>query len=169
MRFTAWPSFLFRFAIFVLISIHWTFLVQDLEEFVMGSGESGFIYVSMGSSVKAAKMPEHLRQLFIRTFAQIPYRVIWKWESGLTEMKDLPPNVKIGTWLPQQDILGESSSIDRFQNVWSSFYSTPFFDRSSKIARICHARRSLEYVRKCVSRCPIGDDACVLRPRCQRS
>lgn len=76
----------------------------------MGSGESGFIYVSMGSSVKAAKMPEHLRQLFIRTFAQIPYRVIWKWESGLTEMKDLPPNVKIGTWLPQQDILGK---IDR--------------------------------------------------------
>lgn len=73
----------------------------------MGSGETGFIYVSMGSSVTAAKMPEHLRQLFIRTFAQIPYRVIWKWESGLTEMKDLPPNVKIGTWLPQQDILGE--------------------------------------------------------------
>lgn len=73
----------------------------------MDSGESGFIYVSMGSSVKAAKMPEHLRKLFIRTFAQIPYRVIWKWESGLTEMKDLPSNVKIGTWLPQQDILGD--------------------------------------------------------------
>lgn len=80
---------------------------KELEDFVMGSGESGFIYVSMGSSVKAAKMPEHLRKLFIRTFAQIPYRVIWKYDGSISEMKDLPPNVKIGTWLPQQDILGE--------------------------------------------------------------
>lgn len=61
----------------------------------------------MGSSVKAAKMPEHLRQLLLRAFSQIPYRVIWKWESGLSEMHDLPPNVKISTWLPQQDILGK--------------------------------------------------------------
>lgn len=59
----------------------------------------------MGSSVKASKMPEHLRLLLIRTFAQIPYRVIWKYEGG-SEMKDLPSNVKIGNWLPQQDILG---------------------------------------------------------------
>lgn len=81
-------------------------IYKELEEFVMGSGESGFIYVSMGSSVKAAKMPEHLRKLFIRTFAQIPYRVIWKYDGSIADMKDLPPNVKIGTWLPQQDILG---------------------------------------------------------------
>ncbi|XP_055311033.1 UDP-glucosyltransferase 2 [Sitodiplosis mosellana] len=81
-------------------------LPKELEEFVMGSGESGFIYVSMGSSVKAAKMPEHLRKLFIRTFAQIPYRVIWKYDGSVADMKDLPSNVKIGAWLPQQDLLG---------------------------------------------------------------
>lgn len=96
---------------FPVDKIRFQFLVlfrhrQDLEEFIAGSGESGFIYVSMGSSVKAAKMPEHLRQLLIRTFAQIPYRVIWKFDGQQSEMKDLPPNVKIGTWLPQQDILG---------------------------------------------------------------
>lgn len=73
---------------------------------MQGSGESGFIYVSMGSSVKASKMPEHLRKLLIRAFAQIPYRVIWKYEGGMADMKDLPSNVKIGTWLPQQNILG---------------------------------------------------------------
>lgn len=82
----------------------------------MGSGESGFIYVSMGSSVKAAKMPEHLRKLFIRTFAQIPYRVIWKYDGSTADMKDLPPNVKIGTWLPQQDILGSFWSLDKNKN-----------------------------------------------------
>lgn len=131
----------------------------------MGSGESGFIYVSMGSSVTAAKMPEHLRQLFIRTFAQIPYRVIWKWESGLTEMKDLPPNVKIGTWLPQQDILGKSiSMIDhpKFLNTTHLCNIHPSSIRSSKIASICYSWRPLEHVRKCVPRCAIGDDASVL-------
>lgn len=103
----------------------------------MGSGDSGFIYVSMGSSVKAAKMPEHLRQLFIRTFAQIPYRVIWKWESGLTEMKDLPPNVKIGTWLPQQDILGECP-IDRFPITRRSFLNRFFVQVIESCGHLSH-------------------------------
>lgn len=88
--------------------------IQELEEFVMGSGESGFLYVSMGSSVKAAKMPEHLRKLFIRTFQKIPYRVIWKYDGSVADMKDLPANVKIGTWLPQQDILGIKTKIKQF-------------------------------------------------------
>lgn len=72
----------------------------------MGSGDAGFIYVSMGSSVKAANMPEHLRHLLVQTFAQLPYRVLWKWEAGNNGMHDLPPNVKLSRWLPQQDILG---------------------------------------------------------------
>lgn len=72
----------------------------------MASGDSGFIYVSMGSSVKASNMPEHLRRLMVQTFAQLPYRVLWKWEGGSADMPDLPPNVKLSRWLPQQDVLG---------------------------------------------------------------
>ncbi len=63
----------------------------------------------MGSSVKAVNMPEHLRQLFIQTFAQLPYQVLWKWEGATTGMtSDIPSNVKLSRWLPQQDILGLS-------------------------------------------------------------
>lgn len=76
-----------------------------------GSGESGFIYVSMGSSVKVTKMPEQLKRLMIETFAQLPYRVLWKWESGLSEIRELPSNVKTSRWLPQQDILGENRAM----------------------------------------------------------
>lgn len=78
---------------------------QDLEDFVSGAGDFGFIYVSMGSSVKAANMPENLRQLLVNTFAKLPYRVLWKYESSINQ-NDLPSNVKISRWLPQQDILG---------------------------------------------------------------
>ncbi|PSN43242.1 hypothetical protein C0J52_12621 [Blattella germanica] len=65
----------------------------DLEDFVSGS-EAGFIYVSMGSSVLTAKMPEMLRLMFIRAFAQLPYRVLWKWEAGEGSIPDLPENMR---------------------------------------------------------------------------
>lgn len=80
-------------------------LPKDLEQFVSGA-DAGFIYVSMGSSVLTAKMPDMLRHMFIRAFAQLPYRVLWKWEAGESSISDLPDNVRLGRWLPQQDILG---------------------------------------------------------------
>jgi UDP:flavonoid glycosyltransferase YjiC (YdhE family) len=61
----------------------------------------------MGSSVLTAKMPEVLRLLFIRAFSQLPYRVLWKWEADASSIPDLPDNVRVGRWLPQQDILGQ--------------------------------------------------------------
>jgi len=40
----------------------------------------------MGSSVLTAKMPEVLRLIFIRAFAQLPYHVLWKWEADETAL-----------------------------------------------------------------------------------
>ncbi|KAI4462503.1 UDP-glucosyltransferase [Holotrichia oblita] len=79
-------------------------LPQDLEEFIKGSGDNGFIYFSMGSSVRAANMPEYLRRMLLCVFKQLPQRVLWKWEAN--DMPDIPPNVKLSRWLPQQDLLG---------------------------------------------------------------
>nr|XP_044248698.1 UDP-glycosyltransferase UGT5 isoform X3 [Drosophila takahashii] len=81
-------------------------LPRNLEEFIGASGVSGFIYVSMGSSVKAANMPEALRQILVKTFARLPYHVLWKYEGSSADIKDLTSNVKLSRWLPQQDILG---------------------------------------------------------------
>ncbi|KAF2879691.1 hypothetical protein ILUMI_26480 [Ignelater luminosus] len=50
-------------------------------------------------------MPEYLRRLLLCVFRQLPQRVLWKWEAG-NDMPDLPPNVKLSRWLPQQDLLG---------------------------------------------------------------
>jgi ceramide galactosyltransferase len=59
----------------------------------------------MGSSVKENNMPDGLRQLFMNTFARLPYRVLWKHDST-SKLEDLPSNVKVSRWFPQQDILG---------------------------------------------------------------
>ncbi|XP_034653778.1 2-hydroxyacylsphingosine 1-beta-galactosyltransferase isoform X2 [Drosophila subobscura] len=83
-------------------------LPKDLEDFIGASGASGFIYVSMGSSVKAANMPESLRRMLVKTFARLPYHVLWKYEGSSADMQDLTSNVKLSRWLPQQDILGHT-------------------------------------------------------------
>nr|CAI5842761.1 unnamed protein product [Callosobruchus analis] len=59
----------------------------------------------MGSSVKAANMPVYLRKMLMVVFRKLPQRVLWKYESD-DDMTDLPSNVLLDRWLPQQDILG---------------------------------------------------------------
>ncbi|CAG7725988.1 unnamed protein product, partial [Allacma fusca] len=74
----------------------------DLDEFLSGA-KDGFIYFSMGSIVQSKSFPEHLRKQFIEVFSKLKQRVLWKFEA---QFDDLPPNVKVSKWLPQQDILG---------------------------------------------------------------
>ncbi|KAF3423730.1 hypothetical protein E2986_09345 [Frieseomelitta varia] len=77
-----------------------TNLGPDLESFL----QRGFIFVSMGSSVRASDMPEALRQIFVAVFATLPCNVVWKWEG--MKIKDLPSNVRTAAWWPQQELLG---------------------------------------------------------------
>ena len=81
-------------------------MLQDLKDFCDGA-KDGFIFFSMGSFLQGSTMPEKYRQIFIRTFAKLKQRVLWKWETET--MADLPPNVKLSKWLPQQDVLGHKN------------------------------------------------------------
>jgi len=49
-------------------------------------------------------MPEQKRQIFLNVFSKLKQRVIWKFESET--IPDLPPNVMLSKWVPQQDLLG---------------------------------------------------------------
>lgn len=79
-------------------------LPKDLEDWVAGSGENGFIFFSLGSAVTPSSMPEEYRKVLVQVFGSLKQRVLWKWDKDT--MEDLPPNVRLGKWLPQQDILG---------------------------------------------------------------
>ncbi|XP_061647218.1 UDP-glucuronosyltransferase-like isoform X1 [Phyllopteryx taeniolatus] len=76
-------------------------LPADLEEFVEGSGEDGFIIFTLGSMV--SKMPEEKAQQFLGAFRQIPQKVLWRYTG--VELKNVPKNVKLMKWLPQNDLL----------------------------------------------------------------
>ena len=49
-------------------------------------------------------MPNATLQIFLKVFAQLPQRVVWKWESRF--QPDISANVLMTDWLPQQDLLG---------------------------------------------------------------
>ncbi|XP_042877955.1 UDP-glucosyltransferase 2-like isoform X2 [Penaeus japonicus] len=82
-------------------------LPKDLEEWVRGAGEDGFIFFSLGSAVIPSDMPEEYRRILVKVFGSLKQRVLWKWDQD--DMPDLPSNVRLGKWLPQQDILGHAS------------------------------------------------------------
>ncbi|XP_043284811.1 UDP-glycosyltransferase UGT5-like [Venturia canescens] len=75
-------------------------LSPDLESFL----RRDFVYVSMGSSVRASGMPDALREMFVAAFSTLPYNVVWKWEGG--KIEGLPGNVRTAAWWPQQELLG---------------------------------------------------------------
>ncbi|KAK4301520.1 hypothetical protein Pmani_026298 [Petrolisthes manimaculis] len=81
-------------------------LPQELEEWVSGSGDAGFILFSLGSIVKPSDMPIQYRIVLAKVFGSLNQRVLWKWDEDSVSEVTLPPNVRLEKWLPQQDILG---------------------------------------------------------------
>lgn len=78
-------------------------LPKDLKDF-LDNAKDGVVYFSMGSNLKSADMPIEKRTAILKVLAKIKQKVLWKFESE--DIEDLPKNVKIQKWLPQQDILG---------------------------------------------------------------
>ncbi|XP_041848036.1 UDP-glucuronosyltransferase 1A1-like [Melanotaenia boesemani] len=74
-------------------------LSQDLESWV--SGEHGFVVFTLGSMV--SDMPEEITSIFIEAFRQIPQKVIWRYTGKVPG--NIPDNVKIMKWVPQNDLL----------------------------------------------------------------
>ncbi|KAL7630352.1 UNVERIFIED_CONTAM: hypothetical protein RMT77_019499 [Armadillidium vulgare] len=78
-------------------------LPQDLKSWCDGAADSGFILFSLGTAVKPQEMKKEHLQAILDVFRSLEQRIIWKWDSE--KMENLPPNVKLVSWLPQQDIL----------------------------------------------------------------
>ncbi|XP_069179905.1 UDP-glycosyltransferase UGT5-like isoform X2 [Procambarus clarkii] len=81
-------------------------LPQELESWITGAGSAGVIYFSLGSITQGTDMPVQYRDLFVQAFRRLPQRVIWKYEGVI---ENVPDNVMITKWLPQQDILAHDN------------------------------------------------------------
>ncbi|KAI5631024.1 UDP-glucoronosyl and UDP-glucosyl transferase domain-containing protein [Phthorimaea operculella] len=77
-------------------------LPDDLKSF-LDSSKHGVIYMSFGSNIDPTIFPEETIQMFVKVFCQLPYDVLWKWSQD--ELPGRCPNIRIGKWFPQSDLL----------------------------------------------------------------
>lgn len=60
--------------------------------------------MSLGTNVKSSDLSKRTIKIILKTFSQLPYNVLWKFED---ELHEKPSNVKTFNWLPQVAILRE--------------------------------------------------------------
>jgi len=73
-------------------------------EFIEES-QHGVILFTFGSTVLMNSLPKDILQAFKEALAQLPQRVLLKYEG---EMEDKPKNVMTRKWFPQRDILSKN-------------------------------------------------------------
>ena len=78
------------------------FLSLELQKY-MDSHPEGVIYVSFGSAFKPSEMKIEQKMAFIESFKKLNSPIIWKWVGD--DMLEIPDNVRIEEWLPQNDLL----------------------------------------------------------------
>lgn len=79
-------------------------LPHDLNQFIM-KGKKGAVLLALGTNMRSDEIGPVAINSIIEAFRQLPdYNFIWKFET--TDMlKDMPANLMIKDWLPQNDIL----------------------------------------------------------------
>ncbi|CAK1594081.1 unnamed protein product [Parnassius mnemosyne] len=82
-------------------------LPEELKN-IMERSKNGVIYFSMGSNVRSRDIPDQMKTKLIKIFSQLEQTVLWKLEE---EFPDLPKNVHILKWAPQQSILAHPNCI----------------------------------------------------------
>uniref|UniRef100_A0A182NU14 Peptidase S1 domain-containing protein n=1 Tax=Anopheles dirus TaxID=7168 RepID=A0A182NU14_9DIPT len=76
----------------------------------MDEAPHGVIYFSLGAYMQSSVMPVHKRDAILRVFGTLPQRVIWKFEDD-SLLEEVPPNVMITKWAPQNDILAHPATV----------------------------------------------------------
>ncbi|XP_065218582.1 UDP-glucosyltransferase 2-like [Planococcus citri] len=77
-------------------------LPKDIEDFIEGA-DHGVILFSFGTAVKASSMPPEKLEAIKDALSAIPQKVLWRVND--LNITNVPPNVKLGKWFPQRDVL----------------------------------------------------------------
>lgn len=88
-------------------------LPNDIQQFLDNS-ENGVIYFAMGSNIDAANMDKKKLEHILAVISKLKMNVLWKFSND--SFPNLPKNLKISKWLPQQSILGKHGKLRKLYN-----------------------------------------------------
>lgn len=77
---------------------------KELQDW-MDTSHDGVILFSLGSNIKVSTLEPEVLRVILATFAQLPQRVLMKWEGN--QLPGKPENVRAQKWLPQAAVLGK--------------------------------------------------------------
>jgi len=81
-------------------------LPDDLKKFVeSASNDKGFIVLSTGFTFQWEFAPEEVKNNLLEAFRSLP-DIKFVWQYNGKKITNLPKNVFISSWIPQQDLLG---------------------------------------------------------------
>ncbi|CAH1784565.1 unnamed protein product [Owenia fusiformis] len=81
-------------------------LDSDLGSFI-DDATDGLVVVSFGSLVDT--VDASVVGKIASALGRLPYKVIWKYSGELSMSSDIPDNVRVMTWIPQNDLLGHKN------------------------------------------------------------
>lgn len=77
---------------------------DDLNDFIK-SGKKGAILMALGTNIRSDQLGHDAISNILEAFRHLPdYNFLWKFETHKI-LKDMPSNVMVRHWLPQNDIL----------------------------------------------------------------
>ena len=80
------------------------YLIQEYEDFIE-SADKGVVLFSLGCTGFSAKdFPAEVTDAFISAFGRLEQKVIMRFDPKF--LPNVPDNVMVSNWVPQQDILG---------------------------------------------------------------
>ncbi|XP_050524846.1 UDP-glycosyltransferase UGT5-like [Daktulosphaira vitifoliae] len=71
---------------------------------IMENAKDGVVFFSLGSVIQSSKMSNESVSMFLSVLGKIKQTVLWKWEDD--QLPNLPKNIIVRKWFPQNDILG---------------------------------------------------------------
>lgn len=83
-------------------------LPDDLQKF-MDDAKHGVIYFSLGAYLQSSQIPIEKRNALLNVFSKLKQRVVWKFETN--NLENVPSNVMIRNWAPQNDILAHKNVV----------------------------------------------------------
>lgn len=83
-------------------------LPNDLQTF-LDDAKHGVIFFSFGTYVKCSEMPSEQLKMILNALEQLKQRVLWKYDDE--SIKNIPSNVMIRRWMPQNDILAHPNVV----------------------------------------------------------